>query len=111
MHNDLSVSHYKIDDTKNELNASIVIPFHGGYNLLARTIASLTQQSYPEDRFEVVIVADARHSEARCIVDRYKRKINIKLINLFDTSLCLSSSRNSGIKIAKGDVIVSLTQI
>jgi glycosyltransferase involved in cell wall biosynthesis len=93
---------------KNELRASIVIPFHGCYNLLARTIVSLTQQSYPKDLFEVIIVADANHHLAKHLADVYGKEITIKLLNPFNDSLCLSSSRNAGIRVAKGDVIVSL---
>jgi glycosyltransferase involved in cell wall biosynthesis len=71
-------------------------------------MASLTQQSYPKEFFEVVIVADANHNLAKLIAEAYREKITIKLLNLFNDSLCLSSSRNAGIRAAKGDVIVSL---
>ncbi|HEX9318197.1 MAG TPA: glycosyltransferase family A protein [Nitrososphaeraceae archaeon] len=71
---------------KNELSASIVIPFHKGYDLLDKTIASLTQQSYPKDLFEVVIVADANYSDAKLIADRYKNHVVIKLVTIFNAN-------------------------
>lgn len=108
MYNDLSSLQFKKKTTKIELGASVVIPFHAGYDLLERTIASLTQQTYPKDRFETIIVADANHSVAKSIVDKYKNQINIKLVNLFNLNYGLSSSRNAGIKVASCDVIISL---
>lgn len=108
LHNNLDGAKQKKKTGKNELFASIVIPFHGGYDLLARTIASLTQQSYQKDLFEVVIVADANHSDAELIADRYKNQIAIKLVNLFNINCGPASSRNAGIQVAKGDVIVSV---
>jgi glycosyltransferase involved in cell wall biosynthesis len=109
LHNDYADVQHKVKNTeRNELSASITIPFHRGYNILARTIASLTQQSYPMDLFEVIIVADANHSDARLIAERYKNKIAIKLVTLFNNNCGPASSRNCGIQLAKGDVIISL---
>jgi glycosyltransferase involved in cell wall biosynthesis len=68
----------------------------------------LTQQSYPNDLFELVIVADSNHSDAKLIADRYKNQIVIKLVTLFNIDCGPASSRNAGIQDAKGDVIVSL---
>lgn len=98
----------KKEPVKHELFASIAIPFHEGYDLLARTIASLTQQTYSKDRFEVIIVADANHADAKLIAEQYKGELNIKLVNISNNGFGPASSRNAGIDVAKGDVIVSL---
>jgi len=68
----------------------------------------LTRQSYPKDLFEVVIVADANHSDAKLITDRYENHLVIKLVTPFNLNCGPASSRNAGIQVAKGDVIVSL---
>lgn len=99
----------KAETCRHELFASVSIPFHEGYDRLARTIASLTQQTYSKDLFEVVVVADANHTDAKLITDEYKRKINVKLVTLpHQTGFGPARSRNAGIDVAKGDVIVSL---
>jgi glycosyltransferase involved in cell wall biosynthesis len=98
----------KKEPVKQELFASIAIPFHEGCDLLARTIASLTQQTYPKDRFEVIIAADANHTDAKLIADHYKEELDIKLVTLSNNGFGPASSRNAGIEVAKGDVIVSL---
>jgi len=108
LHNDLAGLQSKKKSGKNELCASVVIPFHKGYDLLEKTIASLTIQCYPKDLFEVIIVADANHSDAELISDRYNKHLVIKLVTLFNKSCGAASSRNAGIQVAKGDVIVSL---
>lgn len=98
----------KKEPVKHELYASIAIPFHGGCDLLAKTIASLTQQTYSIDQFEVIIAADANHADAKLIVDQYKGLLDIKLVTLSNNGFGPASSRNAGIEAAKGDVIVSL---
>ena len=82
--NDYADIEHKVrkEPVKHELFASIAIPFHGGYDLLARTIASLTQQTYSKDRFEVIIAADANHADAKLIAGHYKGELDIKLVTL-----------------------------
>lgn len=109
--NDYSDLQYRVkkERARHELSASVAIPFHEGYDILARTIASLTQQTYPKDRFEVIIIADANHSDARSIAEQYKKYIDIKLVTLSnDDGFGPASCRNAGIHAASGDVIVSL---
>lgn len=91
-----------------ELSASIVIPFHYGYDILAKTVTSLTQQTYSKDRFEVIIAADANHTDAKLITEKYEREINIKLVTLSSNGWGAASSRNAGIRVARNDVIISL---
>lgn len=98
----------KKEPIKRELFASVAIPFHEGCDLLARTIASLSKQTYSKDRFEVIIAADANHAGAKLIVDHYKGELDIKLVTLSNNGFGPASSRNAGIAVAKGDVIVSL---
>lgn len=98
----------KTEACNHELSASLVIPFHEGYDILARTIKSLTQQTYPKDRFEVIIAADANHADARLITEQVKREIDIKLVTLSSSGFGPSSPRNAGIYAARGDVIISL---
>ena len=109
LYNDLDIEHnVNKEKGKHELSASVIIPFHEGYDILARTIASLTQQTYSKDRFEVIIVADANHVDAKLIAEWCKGEIDIKLVTISNNGFGPASSRNAGIAVAKGDVIVSL---
>ncbi|MFL6327830.1 MAG: glycosyltransferase [Nitrososphaeraceae archaeon] len=110
LYNDYTDVEHKVkkERVKHELFASIVIPFNKGHNTLARTIASLTKQTYSRDRFEVIIVADDNHIDARLIDEQFKRELDIKLITISNYGFGAASSRNTGIHVAKGDVIVSL---
>lgn len=108
LHCQLDSLQHKKKTGKNELFVSVVIPFHRGFDLLEKTVASLTQQSYPKDLFEVVIIADANHSDAKSIVDRYRNHISTNLVTLFNDKWGPATSRNAGIQFAKGDVIISL---
>ena len=55
--NDYTDIEYKVktEPRKHELSLSVVIPFHAGRDILAKTVTSLTQQTYPKDRIEVII--------------------------------------------------------
>jgi glycosyltransferase involved in cell wall biosynthesis len=110
LYNDYADIEHKVkkETVKCELFASIVIPFNKGHDILARTIASLTKQTYSRDRFEVIIVADDNHADAKLISEQFKRELDIKLITLSNYGFGAASSRNAGIHVAKGDVIVSL---
>jgi glycosyltransferase involved in cell wall biosynthesis len=110
LYNDYTDIEHKVkkEMVKHELFASIVIPFNKGYEILARTIASLTKQTYSRDRFEVIIVADDNHVDAKLINDQFKRELDIKLLTISNYGFGVASSRNAGIHLAKGDVIVSL---
>lgn len=110
LYNDYTDIEHKVrkEAVKHELVASIVIPFNNGYDILARTIASLTKQTYSRDKFEVIIVADDNYVDARLIAEQFRGELNIKLVTISNYGFGVASSRNAGIHIAKGDVIVSL---
>jgi glycosyltransferase involved in cell wall biosynthesis len=110
LYNDYTDIEYKVkkEMVRHELFASIVIPFNKGYDILARTIASLTKQTYSRDRFEVILVADNNHDDAKFVSEQFKRELDIKLLTISNDGFGAASSRNVGIGIAKGDVIVSL---
>ena len=82
LHNDYADIEHKLKNErpKHELYATVAIPFHEGYDILARTITSLTQQTYSKDSFEVIIVADANYADAKSIAEQYKNEIEIKLV-------------------------------
>jgi cellulose synthase/poly-beta-1,6-N-acetylglucosamine synthase-like glycosyltransferase len=98
----------KTEPRGHELSLSVVIPFHAGRDILAKTLISLTQQTYPKDRIEVIIAADANHTDAKFITEQYEREIDIKLVTLSSYGWGAASSRNAGICVARNDVIVSL---
>jgi len=67
LYNDYTDIEHKVkkEMVRHELFASIVIPFNKGSDILARTIASLTKQTYSRDRFEIILVADNNHEDAK----------------------------------------------
>lgn len=98
----------KTEPRKPELSLSVVIPFHAGRDILAKTVTSLTQQTYPKDRIEIIIAADAKHADAKFVIEQYGREIDMKLVTLSSNGWGAASSRNAGIYVARNDVIVSL---
>jgi len=110
LYNDYANIEHKVrkETVRHELFASVVVPFNKGSDILARTIASLTKQTYSRDRFEVILVADNNYEDAKFVSEQFKRELNVKLITISNDGFGAASSRNIGIGVAKGDVIVSL---
>jgi len=82
---------------------SVVIPAFNMSRYIARTIASVLEQSYKE--IELIIVDDGSTDDTGLIV----RNITAKnIIYIFQDNKGLPAARNAGIKASKGDFIAFL---
>ena len=81
---------------------SIIIPVYKTEQYLKRCVDSVLNQTYQE--LECILVDDGSPDEAGKICDEYKKKdARIKVIHKENGGL--SSARNAGLDIAKGDYI------
>lgn len=90
------------------VSATVVIPFYEGLGILDRTLASLTQQTYPRDLWDIVVVEDGSPQSAEPIVGKYSKDLNILCVRQERKGFRLSAARNLGIRLASGDVVVLL---
>jgi len=87
------------------ITASIIIPVYNQSAELEKVLNILKQQTYPRDKFEVIVADNGSTDNTRVMVSRYE---GVKYL-LQDEYLNSSySSRNRGIEMADGDVIVLL---
>jgi len=82
---------------------SIVIPCHNEEETVVECVESFLKQDYPH--IEVIIVDDYSTDNTYKIIERYKNINNIKIIRN-DSNRGEGFSRNIGIKMAKGDIVV-----
>jgi glycosyltransferase involved in cell wall biosynthesis len=82
---------------------SIIIPTYNRKQLLAESLESLTQQSIDSSDFEVIVVNDGG-VDVRAVIQRFNSSLNINYINASHQGV--SIARNTGIKEARGDILV-----
>jgi glycosyltransferase involved in cell wall biosynthesis len=85
---------------------SIVIPAYNNGRYLVRTIGSIFKQSYPTDKFEVIVVDDGSTDDTKECVERLQGSLSGSLRYFYQRNKGPSAARNLGIKNARGDIIV-----
>lgn len=86
------------------MKLSIIIPVYNVERYLRQCLDSCLDQDIPKTEYEIIVVNDGSPDNAQDIIDEYAAKYdNIKVIKKKNGGL--SSARNAGLKIAKGDYI------
>lgn len=86
---------------------SVVIPTFNASKTIKRNIISLIDQSYPKDKYEIIIVDDGSTDETIEIVMSVKKECaqpNIKVIKL-EHNCGPAAARNRGILNAEGEIV------
>jgi len=83
---------------------SVVIPTHNRNAILKKCLTALNEQSYPSDKFEIIIIDDGSNDNTGQMVK--KLDINIDLIYRYQEQTGPSGARNHGINLAKGKYII-----
>ncbi|MGD1890943.1 MAG: glycosyltransferase [Cyclobacteriaceae bacterium] len=84
---------------------SVIIPVYNDATELSETLLTLTNQSYPEDKYEVLVV-DNGSTDTTVEVARSFAKVQLLIENKYKNSPY--SARNRGLESAKGSVIAFL---
>src|SRR3989338_7815520 len=79
---------------------SVVVPVYNDNVRLKKALEALERQSYPADRYEVLVVDNASEDDVRSIMSAYPR---VKY--LFEGKRGPASARNRGVREAKGEII------
>jgi len=85
---------------------SVVIPTHGRPELLMRCLCAVIDQSYPANRFEIVVVEDGGPGDAEQVVrGLQERHPGARLQYLAVEQGGPGAARNAGLRYASGDLI------
>lgn len=85
---------------------SIIIATYNRYEILSKTLAALTHQTYPNELMEIIIVDDGSNDEIFQVIKKYETKLNLRYCRQPDTGFKVSAARNMGLQIAKGEAII-----
>lgn len=90
-----------------DLRISVVIPLYNRRDFLARTLACLLHQTFPRNRFEVVVADDGSSDDPLDVIEGFGA-LDITYVRQADEGYRLSEVRNLGIRTASYDHIVLL---
>lgn len=84
---------------------SIIVPVYNNKDSLKKTIASLCEQTYPSNRYEIIVVDDGSTDSARDeFIDRCSEK-KLHLKYLFQENKGPAAARNLGIRKSNGEIV------
>lgn len=83
---------------------SIIIPVYNVEKYLSHCLDSCLEQDLPKSEYEIIIVNDGSPDRSQEIIDSYASK-HENIIAIIKENGGLSSARNAGLKIAKGEYI------
>ena len=81
-------------------SVSIILCTHNGEKKIEKSLSSLISQNYPSDKYEIIVVDDGSTDNTQKILRKYK----VKALK-HKTKRGLAASRNTGLKIATGDIV------
>lgn len=88
---------------------SVIIPMYNAENVILNALNSVKNQTFPLEKFEVIVVDDRSTDKSREVVDSYLQNnpaLKIQLVTQENGGV--STARNTGLKISKGDFIALL---
>lgn len=83
---------------------SVIIPTFNRGQYLAITLDSFINQSYPKDKYEIIVSNNNSTDNTREIIENYCSK-NKNIRTIFEARQGVHYARNSAAKIAKGDML------
>lgn len=82
---------------------SVIIPTYERVGQLSVCLAALAAQTYPLDRFEVLVVDDGSATSPEAVVDPYRDQLNVQLLTQRHAGP--AAARNYGAAYAKGSFL------
>lgn len=90
------------------LRISIVIPLYNRREMLGRTLAMISHQTYPLELIEVVVADDGSGDDPISMIEAFQDKMEIKYVRQADLGYRLSEVRNLGIRSAMNEFVILL---
>jgi cellulose synthase/poly-beta-1,6-N-acetylglucosamine synthase-like glycosyltransferase len=102
------LNYYTASTTADKRFLSVIVPARNEENNIAVLLAALSQQSYPDDWFEIIVVDDFSTDNTAKTVSNFPLT-NLILIQPEVASQCSSKKKaiEAGIKKAKGELIIT----
>lgn len=83
---------------------SIVVPTYNRGPILYNTLLSLRHQTYPQSRYQVIVVDDGSSDATRELLQSSAKMDN--LIPVFNSHQGAAAARNTGVRAAEGELVI-----
>lgn len=91
--------------TNNRVFITIVIPTHNRKDILEKCLEALSNQSYPQDRYEILVIDDGSTDGTKALLEKLSKEIgNLRYMSQEQGGP--AKARNLGINKAKGPIIL-----
>ncbi len=100
----MTTNHVQIENVGSDKMLSVQICSHNRKNLLREVIYSLSDQTYPKDKFEIIIVDDGSTDGTDAMVEEVRSPVDLVFIKQAKEGL--AAGRNKGILKARGAIIL-----
>ncbi|MFK8004415.1 MAG: polysaccharide deacetylase family protein [Polyangiales bacterium] len=94
------------DDSAAPVSISVVVPAYNRAHILSEVVTRLASQSYPEERYEVIVVDDGSDDDLSPIFEEMPE--NVRCIRHGDTNFRAGQARQLGADHAKHEVLAFL---
>ncbi len=106
--NDYSFLEKRAIESNPTLPISIVLPVYNRIDMLRRTMAMLTHQTYPLELMEIVIADDGSTDHPEQLILEFEEFFDVNYVRQKDLGYRLSHVRNLGVRAAKHDNVIIL---
>lgn len=89
----------------NKIEISVIIPTYNRREQLRKCLISLFAQTFPNDKYEVIIVDDGSNDGTLEMIDELKTRVKGNIRYLWQEHKGAARARNFGIKSASGEII------
>ena len=89
----------------NPVFATVIIPVHNDRKRFERCLAALCEQTYPRDKFEIVIIDDGSTDGLEGAVRPYLDGAGLDIKYFYQENKGPAAARNLGIKHSRGDIL------
>jgi len=87
------------------VEVSIVIPTYNRWWILKKSLEALFNQSYPKDKYEIIVVDDGSTDDTKTMIEPLSRSCKLKYLKN-EKRMGIPRTRNRGIRKARGQYII-----
>ncbi len=84
---------------------SVIIPTYNRAEMLAKTIESFINQTYPKERYEIVIADNNSQDKTKDVVEHIKKTSDVNIKYIFEQRQGVHYARNKAAMVAGGDIL------
>lgn len=95
-----------IPEKHNIYEISVVIPTYNRKNILQKCLTAIEQQSFPKEKFEVIVVNDGATDGTSDFLEEFKKSTVLNIKSYQQENSGPAAARNKGILNSHGDIIL-----